>query len=38
MTWKEQLQHLCKECSVITNQQIRSLLPEGHLLTFEEHM
>lgn len=38
MTWKEQLQHLCKECSMITNQQIRSLLPEGYLLKFEELM
>ena len=39
MTWKEQLQHLCKESSIISNRQIYSILPGGgSFLKFEELM
>ena len=37
-SWKEQLQYLCKKNSIVTNQQILSLLPGGYNLKFEELM
>lgn len=37
-SWKEQLQCLCKKNSIVTNQQILSLLPDGYHLKFEELM